>query len=70
MALLIIIAFALIAVFQVPRLLRAKRKKELVWFCIFSLVGFALFMVLNAGVKPPGPIKLIMNVLDMIGLHY
>lgn len=70
MALLIIIAFVLIAAFQIPRLLRAKRKKELVWFAIFSLVGFTLFMVLNAGVKPPGPIKLIMDFLDMIGLHY
>jgi hypothetical protein len=70
MALLIIIAFVLVAAFQVPRLMREKRKKELVWFCIFSLIGFTLCMVLNAGVKMAGPIKLIMNVLDMIGVHY
>ncbi len=70
MALLIIIAFALIAVFQIPRLLREKRIKELVWFCIFSLIGFSLFMALNAGVKIPSPIKQIMNFLDMVGLHY
>lgn len=70
MALLIILAFALIAVIEVPKLLRENRKKELTWFCIFSFIGFMLFMVLNAGVKIPGPIKLIINFLDTIGLHY
>lgn len=70
MALIIILAFALIAFFQVPRLLRAKRIKELVWFCIFSLAGFTLCMMLNAGVKIPGPIKLIISFLDTVGLHY
>lgn len=70
MELLIILAFTSIAFFQVPRLLSAKRKKELVWFCIFSLIGFTFCMVLNAGVKMTSPIKLIISILDMIGIHY
>jgi|AGTN01.2.fsa_nt_gi hypothetical protein len=70
MALLIIIAFALIIFFQVPGLLRAHKKKELAWFCVFTLVGFALCMILNADVKIPGPIKQVIKFMDMIGLHY
>lgn len=70
MVLLIIIFFGLTASVEVPKLARAQRKKELVWFCIFSLIGFTLCMLLNAGVKIPGPVKLIMDWLDNIGLHY
>lgn len=70
MALLIIAFFGLAASFEIPRLVRSKRKKELVWYCIFSLIGFTLCMLLNANVKIPGPIKLIMELLDKINLHY
>ena len=70
MVLLIIVAFAAIAFFQIPRLWKAQRKKELVYFCILTTIGFVLFMLLNAGVKIPGPIKIVMGFLDMIGLHY
>lgn len=70
MALLIILAFALMAIIQVPRLVRAGRKKELVWFGVFSLIGFVLMMLLSAGVAIPGPIKLTMDFFDWIGLHY
>lgn len=70
MTLLIIIAFGLLAALQVPRLVKAKRRKELVWFCVFSLTGFVLLLLLNAGVAIPGPIKLTMDFLDMIHLHY
>ena len=70
MAVLIIFAFGAVAFFQVPRLIRSQRKKEFVWFCIFFLIGFVLCMMLNAGVKIIGPIKLVMDFLDMIHLHY
>jgi hypothetical protein len=70
MALLIIAFFSLTSLIEVPRLARARRIKELVWFCIFSAVGLTLFMLLLANVKIPGPIKLIMGLLDKIGLHY
>lgn len=70
MVLLIIAAFAAVACFQIPRLHKAQRKKELVYFCILTSIGFVLFMLLNAGVKIPGPIKIVMDFLDMIGLHY
>jgi hypothetical protein len=67
---LIILTFAAVAVFQIPRLKKAQKKKELVFFCVLLLTGFALFLLLNAGVKIPGPIKLVINFLNKIGLHY
>ncbi|HOG00455.1 MAG: hypothetical protein BWY35_01540 [Firmicutes bacterium ADurb.Bin248] len=70
MALLIIAFFSLCALIEIPRLARAKRTKELVWFCVFSAIGLTLFMLLLASVKIPGPIKVIMGWLDWIGLHY
>ncbi len=70
MVLLIIAAFALLVFIQVPRLRKEKRKKELVFFCILTATGFLLFILLNAGVKIPGPIKIVMGFLDKIGLHY
>ena len=70
MALLIILAFGSLAAYQVPKLIRAQQKKELVWFCIFFLTGFVLCLMLNAGVKITGPLKLIMDFLDGIRLHY
>ncbi len=70
MALLIIAFFGLTALMEIPRLARAKRIKELVWFCVFSAVGFTLLLLLCANVKIPGPIKLIMGWLDVLGLHY
>ena len=70
MVLLIIVAFGAVSFFQIPRLWKAHRKKELVYFCILTTIGFVLFMLLNAGVKIPGPIKIVMSFLDMIGLHY
>jgi hypothetical protein len=70
MALLIILAFALMALIEIPRLIRAGRKKDLVWFSVFSLIGFVLMMLLSAGVAIPGPIKLTMDFFDLIHLHY
>jgi hypothetical protein len=70
MMVLVILAFGSLAFFQVPRLIRARQKKELVWFCVFFLTGFALCIMLSAGVKITGPVKLVMDFLDAIGLHY
>ncbi len=70
MALLVIAFFGLTASVEIPKLARAKRTRELVWFCIFSAVGFTLFLLLLADVQIPGPIMLIMKGLDKIGLHY
>ena len=49
MALLIILAFGSLAAYQVPKLIRAQQKKELVWFCIFFLTGFVLCLMLKRG---------------------
>lgn len=70
MAVLIIAVFASVAFFQIPRLARARKKKDIVFFSIFWLAGFILIMLFNAGVKIPGPIKIVMGLLDKIGLHY
>lgn len=70
MALLIIIIFAGIAIVQIPRLKRAGRKREIVFFCIFWLAGFVLLMMLSAGIKFPSVVGSIIKAIKFIGLHY
>jgi len=70
MTLAIILAFGAVALFQIPRLKKAKRNKELVFFCLLWLTGFTLFLLMNAGVKIPGPIKLVIDFLNKIDVHY
>jgi len=70
MGLLIVIAFAGIALLQIPRLKRAGRRREIVFYTIFWLSGFVLLMLLNAGVKFPSVVGTIINILNAVGLHY
>lgn len=70
MGLLIILVFVSVAVYQIQKLAKARMRKELVWFCLLWTTGFVLCMLLNAGVKITGPIKIVMDMLDKIGLHY
>lgn len=70
MVVLIILAFIGIAVYEIPRLVKGQRKKELVWFCILLTTGFILNILLFKGVNIPGPIKIVIDFLNGIGLHY
>ncbi len=70
MTLLIIIVFAGIAVWEISRLKQAKRKREIVFFCIAWPTGFVLLMMMNAGVEFPCVVGSIINLLKAIGLHY
>ena len=70
MALLIIIVFASVALYQILRLKRAGRSRETIVFTVFWLAGFVLLMLLNAGVKFPSVVGTIISILDAIGLHY
>jgi len=70
MQVLIIIIFAGIAFFQIPRLKRAGRKREMVFFCILWPVGFTLLMMLSAGVRFPSVVGSIIKLIKYTGLHY
>lgn len=70
MALMIIAVFAGVALYQVPKLKRAKRTRDLVFFSVFWLAAFALVMMLNAGVKLPKTVHTFIEFYDWLGLHY
>jgi polyferredoxin len=70
MALLIIIVFVGVAIYQISRLKRAGQRREIVFFTVFWLSGFILLMMLSAGVKFPSVVGTIIGILDAIGLHY
>jgi hypothetical protein len=67
---LVVIAFALIAGFQTPGLIKKKEWKDLVVFGILWLTGFVLSFLLSLNVQLPSPAKMIMSLWDSIGLHF
>jgi len=67
---LIVLAFGLIAVLQIPFLVRNKQKKELIFYTIFLFIGFSMAMLYALGVKLPNPVTGIKDMLDMINVHY
>lgn len=70
MIILVVLAFALIASLQMPKLIKQKSWKELAAFCIFLGIAFVLNILLVTGVKIPNPMMGIKNILDAIKLHY
>jgi hypothetical protein len=70
MIILIVLAFAVIASLQMPKLIKQKSWKELVAFSIFFVIAFVLNILLAAGVDIPNPMMGIKNFLDAINLHY
>lgn len=66
---IVILVFAAIAAIQGPKIIKDKNWKEILCFMTLFLVGFALNLVLSAGIDLPSPIEVIMDFLDVIRLH-
>lgn len=69
MIILLIIVFILIALFEVPGLMRKKYRRDLIVFSFFLLFAFLLSLLQMLDVKIPSPMKgivyLFMNVLHV-----
>jgi hypothetical protein len=67
---IVILVFTAIAAIQAPKIIKDKNGKEILCFITLFLVGFALNLLLSAGIDLPSPIEVIMDFLDAIHLHY
>lgn len=70
MIILIILAFVLVAIIQIPSLVKKKYWRELIAFCVFFLFSFVICILQAAGVKLPSPAKGLQSILDKINLHF
>lgn len=71
MLIILLLAYAAIAFFQVPSLVKKKQKRELIAFSCFLVLAFIFSMLLSLGVKIPSPLKMIQYVIqDRFNLHY
>ncbi len=55
--LLLILAFAAIAAYEIPEIIRRRQWKELVVFAVLLIVGFTMSLFQTIGVKVPNPVK-------------
>ncbi|MDD5017851.1 MAG: hypothetical protein PHO15_07125 [Eubacteriales bacterium] len=67
---IVILAFSAMVVWQMPKLIKERRWRELKYFSIFLFVGFVLNVLLAMGVELPDPTKGIQIFFDTIKLHY
>ena len=66
----IVLAFALIAFLQVPKMVKNKYWRELVFYGLFFMAGFTLTLLMYLGVKIPSPAQGMKDFLRMINFHY
>lgn len=68
---LLILAFLAIALFDAPKLIKAKKWKKLVVFSGFFLTAFIMGFLLVLRVNIPSPILAIQHFIeDTLHLHY
>ncbi|MBE3519383.1 MAG: hypothetical protein IMW97_03660 [Firmicutes bacterium] len=64
--LLLILAFAAIAAYEIPEIVRKREWKELVVFSVLLLIGFTVSFFQTIGVKVPNPVKGIELIVKKI----
>lgn len=64
---LIVLAFGLIAFYEVPGILQRGQRRDLLAFSILLLTGLVLSMLYQAGVVLPNPIDWIHWIADVLG---
>ena len=64
--LLLILVFSVIALIEVPKLIKKKLWGELAAFSVLLSIGFILSLLLTIGVKLPNPSKAIENLIKLI----
>lgn len=67
----VIVVFMVIALLDVPNLIKSKEWKELAVFSFFFITGFSLAFLIAIGVKLPSPILAVQNFIEEgLNLHY
>jgi hypothetical protein len=68
---LVILVFIVIALLDVPNLIKSKEWKELIVFSLFFIMGFSLAFLMAIGVKLPSPILAVQSFIENgLNLHY
>lgn len=62
MILLLILLYLAVIAFEVPRLIKEERWRELIAFSVFMAVAIAVSLPLALGVKLPNPTKLLAQI--------
>lgn len=61
-SLAILLATAVIVMFDVPSMVKNKQKKEIVIYSILLFIGVSFLILLAVGVKIPSPVELFLYV--------
>lgn len=68
---LVLLAFTGIGVVNLPQMVKSKRWRDLIIYCIIFLLAFTLGLLIAMGVKVPSPIKAIQAFYrDVLGLSF
>lgn len=71
MIVLIILVFGVIAVTDVPKLIRLSKAKDIVVYAILFTVALILSLLLSLGVELPSPMLAVQAFMkEVLGLHY
>lgn len=69
MTLIILLIIAMIALWRIPKLVKAKRWKRLAMFCVALAAVCGLSLVLASQIKIANPRKAVEDVLDTLEHH-
>lgn len=69
MIVLLILAFAGLALYEIPQLVRKKQIRDLVVFLSFFMLAFVLSGLQIVGVKLPNPLTVISNIVKLLGTY-
>lgn len=70
MIIFLIIIYIMLALFQVPDLIKKKHWRELGVFSFFLVFSFVLSLLYSLDAKIPSPAKGVQYILDILHLHY
>lgn len=67
----VIFVFTVIALLDVPNLIKSKEWKELIAFSLFFIMAFSLAFLMAIGVKLQSPVLAVQNFIEnVLNLHY
>jgi len=71
MIILLLIAFALIAIMDLPKLIKEKQRKEIVVYLSLFAFAFTISFLLVIGIQIPSPVTGIKYIVkDILHLNY
>lgn len=70
MIFLLIVAYILISLLEIPHLVRQKYWRDLTYFIIFMAAAFIVPLLQVLGFKVPSPLLGIQHLLEGLGISY